>query len=97
MQQRARVSEGVCFERHALLKKPLHVRMRRVRPNASNADRPAAIDFLEEVGLKNIEKHNDAITEYVDEQNAAHRKALKLDDLVEMAKSEVKPGQAPAE
>ncbi len=63
------------------------------------------ITLLMKLGLANVLRPRtknwgaarDAITEYVDEQNAAHRKALKLDDLVEMAKSEVKPGQAPAE
>ena len=63
------------------------------------------VSLLIRMGLANVLRPRtkgwgaarDASTEYVDEQNAAHRKALKLDDLVEMAKAEVKPGQTPAE
>ncbi len=38
----------------------------------------------------------DAIQEYVDEKQAEQRKALRLDELVEIAKQEVKPGQQAA-
>ena len=34
-------------------------------------------------------KSRDAIREYVDEQEAKHRKALKLDELVKMAENEI--------
>ncbi len=38
----------------------------------------------------------DAIQDYVDEKQAEQRKALRLDELVEVAKNEVKPGQPAA-
>ncbi|MEM7430179.1 MAG: 4Fe-4S dicluster domain-containing protein, partial [Pseudomonadota bacterium] len=63
------------------------------------------VKMLITLGLANVLKPRtrgwggarDAIKEYVEEKNAEHRKALKLDDLVEMAKSEVKPGAQAAE
>ena len=63
------------------------------------------VTLLIRMGLANVLKPRtrnwgaarDAINEYVEEKNAEHRKALKLDDLVEMAKSEVKPGAQAAE
>ena len=63
------------------------------------------VKMLISMGLANVLKPRtrgwggarDAIKEYVEEKNAEHRKALKLDDLVEMAKSEVKPGAQAAE
>ena len=63
------------------------------------------VKMLISLGLANVLKPRtrgwggarDAIKEYVEEKNAEHQKALKLDDLVEMAKSEVKPGAQAAE
>lgn len=64
------------------------------------------VKMLISMGLANVLKPRtkgwsdarDAIQEYVDEQNTKHRKALGLDDLVEMAKQEVTAGKsAPAE
>ena len=64
------------------------------------------VTLLIKMGLANVLRPRtsgwaparDAIREYVEEQNAEQRKALRLDELVEMAKQEAEPGSpAPAE
>ena len=59
------------------------------------------VTLLWKMGLANVLRPRtsgwagarDAIQDYVDEKNAEHRKALRLDELVELAKQEVKPDQ----
>ncbi len=59
------------------------------------------VTLLWKMGLANVLRPRtsgwagarDAIQDYVDEKNAEHRKALRLDELVELAKQEAKPGQ----
>ena len=62
------------------------------------------VRMLIAMGLANVLKPRtrgwsgarDAIADYVEEKDAEHRRALGLDDLVEMAKREVEPGRSVA-